>query len=111
MDETPRAPALLQDDPFYAVLAAHPDVCVDYCLIRLGAPYRGIASHKAALGFALQCLSADSEDDGPVWSCEIGKAVGRPIAAAALLAPPEAPWKRTELIFRSFFLWYGPGRA
>ncbi len=91
-----QAATLLADDPFYAVLAAHRDVCVDYCLIRCDAPYRGLASHRAALGFALQCLSADSEEDGPVWSGEVEKATARPIAAAELLALPTAPWKRTE---------------
>ena len=88
--------AVAESDPFYSVLAAHPRVCLDYCLMKPNAPYDGEASHRAALAFAVRRLSAADEEDGPVWSCEIEKAEGRKIAATELLALPDAPWKRTE---------------
>ena len=89
-------PAVLKDDPFYTVLAAHPRVCLEYCLMKQNAPYAGETSHRAALAFAVRWLSAADEEEGCVWSCEIEKAAGHPIPAETLLALPDRPWKRTE---------------
>ena len=90
------APELLINDPFYAVFAAHPRCCVDYCLVRLHAPYRGAPSHRAALAFAMAHCAAADDGEGPLWTFDIAKAVPREIAPAALLAKPDRPWKRTE---------------
>ncbi len=86
----------MRDDPFFAVLAAHPDCRVDYCLIDATGPYRGEDSHRAALEEAMRALAAEDGEDGPAWGFDARRASARPIAAETLLALPETPWKHKE---------------
>jgi len=86
----------LKNDSFFGVIAGHPDCCVDYCLMKSDLPYRGEESHREAIGFAMQVLSA-TDEDGPMWEYETGKARAHEIEASVLLAPPEPPWKTAAL--------------
>lgn len=86
----------LSNDAFYAARAEYPACVADYCLIKDDAPYRGEASHRAAIAFAMQSFCAVDEDEGPVWEYDASKATAKEITAEELLALPLQSWKRTE---------------
>lgn len=76
----------LSDDAFYAVRDEYPACVVDYCLMKDDAPYRGEASHRAAIAFAMQSFCAADEDEGPIWEFDASRATAKEITAAELLA-------------------------
>ena len=78
----------LTADRFYRVLKGYEACCIDFVLARDGRPYRGQASHREALAFAMERCAAFEP-----CSFEIGKAKAVRIGASELLAFPETPWK------------------
>ncbi len=79
-------------DPFYEAIRKYDRCVIEYCLMKDGAPYRGMQSHKEAVSFAMlraidRCKGV--ADDPRPWSCDIDKAKAVPIDAATFLHAPE----------------------
>ena len=86
----------LSNDTFFDVLAEYPAYVVDYCLMKDDAPYRGEASHREAIAFAMESFCAADEDEGPIWTFDASRATAKEITAAELLALPPQSRKHTE---------------
>ncbi|MBQ3379031.1 MAG: hypothetical protein IJG50_04095 [Clostridia bacterium] len=83
------------DDAFYRLIEEYPDVVCDYCLINAADryaqtdgvfPYRGVDSHRLALGCAVRRLF----DDGREWSYDLRRARCRKLKSKALFASANA---------------------
>ena len=98
--QTPPEGDFLPDDPFYALIARYPRVVIDYCLVKNREPYRGEASHRAALDLALRRLLSE-DGDGPGLHWDIGKAKGKSISAGALFSAED---DGETLTYRKAFL-------
>lgn len=71
----------VDDDPFYALIAAYPDCVVDYGIVAGDGRHSGVASHRAALRTAWRDrLERGRDDEG--WTGDPGLAMGTPVPAA-----------------------------
>jgi hypothetical protein len=84
--------AAYTDDIFYRLIAEYPEIACDYCLVNAANqyaktygvfPYRGVDSHRLALGCAARELFANGEK----WSYDLKDARCRKLKGKALFAP------------------------
>lgn len=91
---------VIEDDPFYGVIAEYPDSAVDYCLAQAWRGGSDPDAHRCALASA--CRKLFTEENGDcIWSFDVGRANGVPAAAEALFAPVR---ENGELNYRRAFL-------
>lgn len=69
---------IITEDPFFDVLGAYRDAVIDFCLLKIDAPYDGLRSHRAALAAGTRAIF-----DGE-WELR-----SDPSAIAARKLPPE----------------------
>ena len=81
----PEAGTVIDDDPFYGVIAEYPDSVVDFCLVK-NEDSRGYNAHWYALLWAVRRLFFD-EDVEPEWRFDVAEAEGKKIGTEALFAP------------------------
>ena len=89
------------DDAAYAVIAEYPDCVVDYCIVKSDEPYRGYASHRAALKTAWQ-TRLGAGDDGEAWQGNPTLATGKQISVDEFLS---SDYRDGELNYRKAFLY------
>ncbi|MBQ7645646.1 MAG: hypothetical protein IJS94_00100 [Clostridia bacterium] len=96
----PESGKIIENDPFYDLIAGYPDSVIDYCLVINEQLSTGRNAHWFALVWASRKLFLD--DDGEViWHFDAGKAEARQIDAGELFAPAE---KGGRLNYRKAFL-------
>lgn len=84
-------------DRFYKEIEAYPDLVIDYCLIKDNQPYRGEASHKKAVLFAMEQISQRWQAiRGVPWYWENEILFAKRISADELLWLPDKPYKQTK---------------
>ena len=91
---------IIENDPFYDLIAAYPDCMIDYCLVKNEHTESGFSAHWNALLWACRQLFVDEEDE-TIWHFDLGKADAKPIDAQALFAPVDPNGK---LNYRKAFL-------
>ena len=96
----PEPGMIIEDDPFYRLIARYPDSVIDYCLVKNGAVAGGSDAHRNALIQACGELFID-EDGEEIWSIDAGRAEAEQISADLLFAPAS---KSGELNYRKAFL-------
>ena len=73
-------------ESFYKLIAEYPDIVCDYCIVTKAEevfPYRGVESHRLALGSAALKLF----DGGREWSYNLSHARSKKLKSKALFAP------------------------
>lgn len=84
--------AAYTDDAFYQLIEKYPDAVCEYCIVNPENryaithnvfPYRGVDSHRFALG----CAACELFEDGREWSYDIKGARHRKLSNKALFAP------------------------
>ena len=92
-----------EDDPFSLLLAAYPDLAVDYCIVP-GDPYsrlEGAEAHRRALSQACRKLFApDGEEEG--WQYDLRRAKGTRMETQALFS---SRYPKTGVNYRKAFLY------
>lgn len=96
----PEAGKIIEDDPFYGVLAQYPDCVIDFCLVKNEHIEAGNNAHRDALLWASRKIFFD-ENDGAIWHFNVGRAEGKSIGADELFAPVD---KNGKLNLRRAFL-------
>ena len=96
----PEAGKIIEDDPFYGVLAEYPDCVIDFCLVKNDHTATGYNAHRDALLCACRKIFVD-ENDGAIWHFNVGMAEGKPIGADELFVPVD---KNGKLNLRRAFL-------
>ncbi|MBO4327117.1 MAG: GNAT family N-acetyltransferase [Clostridia bacterium] len=91
---------VIDDDPFFALIARYPDIEIDYCLVKNGHNPAGYSAHWQALLRASRKLFTD-EDGETIWHFDAGRADAKQIGADELFAPVENSGK---LNYRTAFL-------
>lgn len=92
---------IIEDDPFYSLIAKYPDCVVDYCLVANENAAGGYNSHRFALVLACRRLFID-DDDEAIWHYDVGKADARVISVEELFAPASGDGEK--LNYRRAFL-------
>ena len=80
---------IIEDEQVETMLAAYPDLAVDYCIVR-NEDGRGYNAHWFALLWAARKLFIDEEDDEAGWHFDVAKAEGKPLPAEKFFGLPEA---------------------
>ncbi|MBR3358990.1 MAG: hypothetical protein IKG46_14310 [Solobacterium sp.] len=81
----------LTDDAFYETLKKYDRCCIDYCLMKDDQPYQEETSHRKAVLFAMEKISALSPSDS--LEIHISRAEAVRIDSRKLFAFPDRPWK------------------
>ena len=80
--------SVIEDDPFYGVIAGYPDCAVDWCLVGNGHYAHGYDAHRSALLCACLELFAD-EDGGDGWHFDIEKAEAKQVSPEEVFSLPD----------------------
>ena len=91
----PASGGIIEDDPFYDLIAGYPDCAVDYVLVKAGKDEKGFDAHRTALLWACIGLFGEEEDENS-WKYDIAKAVPKQISAEELFFLPEGLHMGTE---------------
>ncbi len=91
---------VIESDPLFEVLAAYPDLAVDYALVQSRSPHDGYRSHLRALGCACRWLFASDDEEEP-WRYDLNKAHGSLMEAASFFT---ARGSVGSLTYRTAFL-------
>ena len=78
---------VIEDDPFYGLIAEYPDCVIDWCLVKNESAATGQTAHRQALLSASCKLFTDG--GRAIWRFDAAKADAKKILAEELFAPAE----------------------
>ena len=101
----PESGGIIEDDPFYAVIARYPGCAVDYCLVKNDHTASGYNAHRFALLWACRKLFVDEKGEA-ICHFDVGKADVKPVPAAEQFSLPQEPWTGTRRLSKGEVTWY-----